>query len=581
MHDLFVSIMLKYKISWILVYLYALILFLPEIWKINAPGPVGYVVSCAFNFLLASAIGWILSFIGELLRLVSIKFFYIWHCLLVTFLSFYSISEMFLISVFGLQWNAFTFQLLNETTDIEIIGFFETYGSLWQFYTSVLGGMALICATFFIIKKFGLSLIIASPNSVILRSVMVVAYLVLAIYESPCFSADATTNFNKSDKLIRRDGIWNLYQSILMYNAEKDLLDVCVDSQNNVGLIQCSAKSRNIVLVIGETYNRHHSSLYGYEFETMPECKDLGAIIFSDVVSTANATTTAFQYFLSFSEVKGRYRWCDTPLFPAIFKQADYNTVFYSNQYVSEGGLDFYDASAGFFNHPAIYGKLFNKRNHRLFTYDMDLIDDYLQKRNNLESDSLNLIIFHLHGQHSPAVERYPEDFRFFTCRDYSHKTITEEQRQYIADYDNATRYNDAVVSRIVRMYKDQDAIVIYFADHGEEVYDFRNKAGRFFDFCDTGADGLHNQIDVPFMVFASEQYKTNHPEIIDAIVSAKDKPFMTDLLPHLLLGLSGIDCKWYDETKDLFNSQYDTLRPRIVSGTDIDYNEVCAKFVD
>lgn len=127
-------------------------------------------------------------------------------------------------------------------------------------------------------------------------------------------------------------------------------------------------------------------------------------------------------------------------------------------------------------------------------------------------------------------------------------------------------------------MFENQDAIVIYFADHGEEVYDFRDKAGRFYDFDKTGADGLHNQIDVPFLVFASEKYRESHPEVMAAISDAVKKPFMTDLLPHLLLGLAGIDCKWYNAKKDLFNPCYDSSRHRFLSGTDIDYDEVCGR---
>ena len=363
-----------------------------------------------------------------------------------------------------------------------------------------------------------------------------------------------------------------------MYYDDKDLLDVCIASQKNTEIVGCSVKSKNIVLIIGETYNRHHSSLYGYDLETMPECKNFGAIVFSDVISPANATTSVFRYLLSFAEVNGNERWCDTPLFPSIFRQAGYNVVFYSNQYVVEGELGFYDASAGFFNHPAIYGQLFNTRNHSRFGYDMGLVDDFKQNRTSLETDSLNLIIFHLIGQHSPAVERYPHEYSDFSVDDYNRPDLSKEQLQYIADYDNATRYNDSVIAEIVRMFENQDAIVIYFADHGEEVYDFRDKAGRFYDFDKTGADGLHNQIDVPFLVFASEKYRESHPEVMAAISDAVKKPFMTDLLPHLLLGLAGIDCKWYDAMKDLFNPCYDSSRHRFLSGTDIDYDEVCGR---
>ena len=41
-----------------------------------------------------------------------------------------------------------------------------------------------------------------------------------------------------------------------------------------------------------------------------------------------------------------------------------------------------------------------------------------------------------------------------------------------MAHYDNATRWNDEVINRILRNFANEDAVVVYFSDHGEEVYD-------------------------------------------------------------------------------------------------------------
>ena len=41
-----------------------------------------------------------------------------------------------------------------------------------------------------------------------------------------------------------------------------------------------------------------------------------------------------------------------------------------------------------------------------------------------------------------------------------------------MAHYDNATRWNDEVVDRILSNFANEDAVVVYFSDHGEEVYD-------------------------------------------------------------------------------------------------------------
>ena len=113
-----------------------------------------------------------------------------------------------------------------------------------------------------------------------------------------------------------------------------------------------------------------------------------------------------------------------------------------------------------------------------------------------------------------------------------------------IAQYDNATYYNDYVLSVIARKYKDKNAIMVYLADHGEEVYDYRNSSGRF------GSDDLKNvlrfQYEVPFVVWCSDIYKQSHPHEIDLLKQALDRPFMTDNTCQLLLYIGGLSGSAY-----------------------------------
>jgi hypothetical protein len=38
----------------------------------------------------------------------------------------------------------------------------------------------------------------------------------------------------------------------------------------------------------------------------------------------------------------------------------------------------------------------------------------------------------------------------------------------------------------------------------------------------------------------------------------------MSDDLPHMLLGLSGITTDWYDADRDILNADFDTTRVRL-----------------
>ena len=65
----------------------------------------------------------------------------------------------------------------------------------------------------------------------------------------------------------------------------------------------CAATCPNIVVVIGESYNKHHASLYGYPLETTPMlstmAKNGSLMVFNDVISPWNVTSHCFKSFLS------------------------------------------------------------------------------------------------------------------------------------------------------------------------------------------------------------------------------------------------------------------------------------------
>ena len=386
------------------------------------------------------------------------------------------------------------------------------------------------------------------------------------------FSSDKEWNYYNADKLIKRSSLWKLNQAYWQYNTYLDSFDRCAASQSNLQIDSVSTTSPYIVVVIGETYIKRHSSLYGYPLETNPYLsKEPGLITYSDVISPVNATTLSFQYFMSMARTDDTLQWYNSPLLPAFFKQAGYNVVFYSNQYVQQGDVGFYDASAGFLNHPKIHNSLFDYRNHKRYAFDDEMISDYEAHRDEIEAADKNLILFHLFGQHTPAVERFPRDNAYFEESDIYRDDLSSDKRQIIAEYDNAVRYNDGVVEHIINLFRQRDCLLLYFADHGEEVYDCRDYAGRKFDLS-SGKDVASCQLEVPFMIWTSELYRTNHEDVVRKLEACRDKPMMLDVLPHLMLYLGGISTQWYLPQYNILEDTYDVDRKRILSnGLDYD----------
>ncbi len=354
----------------------------------------------------------------------------------------------------------------------------------------------------------------------------------------------------------------------------------CIDLAQSLGRLPCSHTSPTIVLIIGESYSKHHAQLYGYPLPTTPrqlERQNAGRLFrFDDVVSPNNYTDHVFKELFSSKVVNEPGTWADAPLFPCVMKAAGYKVAFLSNEFFMDmkiqDGTAAFGINADFFiNEPRLSQAMFDFRNTELHTYDEGLLADFKAYD---RSAPYNLIIFQLRGQHLDYDRRFPKSHKIFKADDYAalRPDLTEAQRALIADYDNATLYNDAVVDSICRLFDNREAVVIYFSDHGEEIYE----KGRGLQIRTTLIDTeiAKYQYEIPFWIYCTEQYAQRHPELVSAIDASRQKRYMTDALPHLIYRLAGIGCAPYKAGHDLLHEQYDTLRPRLLRQK-VDYDKL------
>ena len=204
----------------------------------------------------------------------------------------------------------------------------------------------------------------------------------------------------------------------------------------------------------------------------------------------------------------------------------------------------------------------YNAINEDCPTYDEELITDFEQKEK-AHLGSHNLIIFHLNGQHRAYKAQYPQepDNIVFSAKDIKNPApyLDEDKRQKIAEYANATRYNDKVIKQIIDLVRETNAILVYFSDHGEEVYDYRDFLGRALLERDIITPELiKSEIEVPFVVWASDQWIKHNQEEWQTIGKAVDRDFTTDNVCHLLFRLAGIKTTEYKPKRDLFSSDFE-----------------------
>lgn len=425
------------------------------------------------------------------------------------------------------------------------------------------------------------------PVLSVVASAIVILILVTGLYSCRYYiqtltaeSVDEAPTYN-----LPRDPFSCSYSAVvsLLHTSSntKACVDVTLSESKNGQTFLAQDDSLNIVLVIGESFNKYHSSLYGYHLETNPylkkEMEEHRLFLFHDVTAPSNMTSAVLKNVLCCNSIGDSEPWYKSPYFPTLFATAGYDVYWWDNQ-----KQDIAKGAVSFSVHALLYNdyivESYSAMNESSFTYDEQLVDDFSVNwaRQKKGLSKRNLFIFHLKGQHFDAKSRYPQDenniYFYSDSIPDSLPFYTPDIKQKIAEYDNATRYNDYIISKINLLFSEQRTVLVYFSDHADEVYDYRNQLSR--DQGPLTAQKLKYQYDIPLIVMCSDKYILSHPEETKLIQSASDKPFMTDNLCHMLFHLGGVSSSYYHKERDILSDSY-VCPPRIIVEDHVNYDNL------
>lgn len=368
------------------------------------------------------------------------------------------------------------------------------------------------------------------------------------------------------------DPLSSIYTSLLTLHMMEENMEDAIEINKTVyeteDVFITEDEPLNIVLVIGESYIKCHSQLYGYYLQTTPnmqrEQQEGRLFVFNDVISTSNATSVVMKNVFSCNNSGTGEQWYDFPAFLTIFKKAGYNVYFWDNQRDFDSMATYSFTLNSFLYDPELQKIMYTKTNDEVYTYDGGLVESF-NENFDVASAKHNLILLHLQGQHLTPTSRFPQgEFERFTAdsikRDDSF--LTYEMKEYIAGYDNATLYNDYVMDMVFDTFKESNTMVIYFSDHGEEVYDYRKQCGR--DHGEINSMTLRYQYEVPFMIWCSDTYMEKNPDVVNSIRQAVNRPFVNDNLSHMLFNIGGISTTYYREDFDLLSPNYRCEQRRV-----------------
>lgn len=342
------------------------------------------------------------------------------------------------------------------------------------------------------------------------------------------------------------DGPLKLFEELSNIESSDDLQSYY--THPDITIIDKSQMPANVVLIIGESFARVHSSLYGYDKPTNPElgaCRDSSMLFtFDNIDAPAPTTAQSLRFMLSAyaqsdDASSNEKKWYEYTTIIELMQDCGFDCYWFSNQ--ARGNK--HNSTARAFAEACNKHWFLQQEGSDRYnvTPDKVLVDSSYQFVNQLQSTGHHFIIYHMMGSHYEFSMRYPQEFAKFTENDY----LTEPQshRTILASYDNSILYNDYIVRQILNLYKDKDAIVIYIPDHGQVMY-------RDPKDPDYYAHGKMNNkvryalgVEVPFMIYASPLYQEKHPETMQRIKYRQDHPkaWNSDDLPYLIMDLIGV----------------------------------------
>lgn len=343
----------------------------------------------------------------------------------------------------------------------------------------------------------------------------------------------------------------NFYKTFISYkirtNYEKKTIKERQNREYNVEIAYQDSIPKTIVVVIGESLNKHHMALYGYPRNTNPLLSQLGEnlTVYNDVVSPQVHTIPVMRSLFSMADWEYPEYFTEKPSLYELFNRAGYETFLISNQEISEECRSSYDILLTLAN------KKYNLAPHK--QHD-DICIPMLNKVLGENNGKDKLIIIHLIGNHMAYEFRYPKEFIVFRHQKDNMVSSApfrdEKAKQTIDKYDNSVLYNDYVINSVVQILsnlENQNTAMIYFSDHGEELYDYREFAGHAYEKVSP------TMCEIPFVVWLSPSYKQHRQDL----VLDTERPYSSADFIYTISDLAGLTYKDYDDTRSLFSIKF------------------------
>lgn len=310
------------------------------------------------------------------------------------------------------------------------------------------------------------------------------------------------------------------------------------------------------IVVIGESANRKHHSIYGYKRNTTPNLlrrKD-SVLAFDNVLSAFPQTPIAIRFLLTDSTRRNP----DSLNFTYIdaLKAAGYKTYWVSNH--QAWGLCGYELQTTLFAMKCDRNYFCHQKTHKK-EFDAACLAPV---RSFLKTQEPVILFVHIMGSHTIYSQRYPKNFGSFKNKtDEISSTVLPQNRESTNAYDCSIEYTDSLLEQmILELQKSKrPTFLLYVSDHGESAGLDNYTEPR------TIKCNLPQCYEVPFLVWFSEEYKRKFPEILENGRKNLHAPLQGDHAIWSMIDLARVQFSKPVKKSSLFSGKYVLPERRIM----------------
>lgn len=313
---------------------------------------------------------------------------------------------------------------------------------------------------------------------------------------------------------------------------------------------QQEEQKQTYVFIIGESLTRNHMSIYGYHRDTTPELNRYNneLVVFDNVISSHTQTQPSLRLALTQANENNKKSVSNALSIVDIANKAGFKTWWISNQQPLRSTISSIANMADntHFISNDYHGVTVRRFDGYMLPYIREAISDKAPKK---------AIFIHMMGSHLQYDNRVPKEFFKFKNHDVNAYTDEPSSREisYINSYDNSVLYTDWVVSQIIKSLKEPDnesdiSGLLFFSDHGEEVFDS-------MDFVGHRPDSISpSMVEIPFITWTSRIYKEKRQDLVSAMQSNRSKPFMLDNAFYTMTSFMGLQSSDFNDHNNLFS---------------------------